>query len=143
MPVSANSGIHKSELLPAITEETKGYFGELYGRLLGTIDLIGNFQRLDDHPKSGTLHLAASAAKAIPGLAFQATYDKTNIETFKDVRTLDNRSVARVSVGYKIKPYLILYMDYIWSFVLDEQKNQYKPQERYQPRLAFNYNFPL
>ncbi len=135
--------VGKTAILPLITEDTKGYFGELYGRILGTIHLIGNFQRLDNQPKSGILHLAATATKSIPGLAFQASYDKKNIETFKDVRTLDNRSVARVSVGYKIKPYLIFYMDYIWSFVLDETTDRYLPQERYQPRLALNYNFSL
>lgn len=143
LPTSAQSGVLKEDFLPSITGKTKGYFGELYGRILGTVHLIGNFQRLDDHPKSGILHVAASATRGLPGIAFQASYDKRNIETFKDVRTLDNRSVARVSVGYKIKPYLILFMDYIWSFVLDENSNRYVPQERYQPRLAFNYYFSL
>lgn len=136
-------GIHKEDSLPLITEKTKGYFGELYGRILGSIHLLGNFQRLDARPKSGILHLSATATRALPGLAFQAAYDKKGIETFKDVRTLDNRSVARLSVGYKLKPYLILYIDYIWSFVLNQETNQYQPQERYQPRLAFNYNFSL
>ena len=55
----------------------------------------------------------------------------------KDIRTLDSRSVARVGLGYKIKPYLLLYMDYIWTFQWDDELNTYKPQERIQPRLAF------
>ena len=142
-PVGPGLGVYKTARLAAITEDTRGIFGELYGKLLGMVDLLGSFQRLDDHPKSGVLHLMASATRGLPGVAFQATYDKAQIETFKDVRTLDNRSVARVSVGYKVKPYLILYMDYIWSFVLDEETGRYKPQERYSPRLAFNYNFSL
>ncbi len=143
LPISPQVGIRKEEQLSFITEETKGYFGELYASVVGYVYLIGNFQRIDDMPKSGILHLSANAQKLLPGIALQASYDKKNIDTFKDVRTLDNRSVARVSVGYKIKPYMTLYMDYIWSFVLDESSNQYKPQERYQPRLVFSYNFPL
>lgn len=143
LPISPQGGIRKEDQLLFITEKTKGYFGEVYGRILGSVHIIGNFQRIDDVPKSGILHLSASAQKLLPGIALQASYDKRNIETFKDVRTLDNRSVARVSVGYKIKPYLTLFMDYIWSFVLDENSNRYLPQERYQPRLAFNYNFSL
>jgi hypothetical protein len=34
-------------------------------------------------------------------------------------------------------------MDYIWNFVWDAEKQQYKPQERFQPRLAFRYPFSL
>jgi len=133
---------HKEDVLDT-TKSCKGIFGQLRGKIINQIELIGNFQRLDDQPKSGILHLGADATKLIPGLALTAAYDKKNIETFKDVRTLDNRSVARVSVGYKIKPYLILYMDYIWSFVFDKDQNRYVSQERYAPRLAFNYNFSL
>ena len=143
VPAGNGTGVYKTDQLLGIQEDTRGIFGELYGKVLGIVQLLGSFQRLDDHPKSGVLHLMASATQGLPGIAFQATYDKAEIETFKDIRTLDNRSVARVSVGYKIKPYLILYMDYIWNFVLDEETGRYKPQERYSPRLAFNYNFSL
>jgi len=34
-----------------------------------------------------------------------------------------------------------VYMDYIWSFVLDQKENAYKPQERIEPRITFNYPF--
>ncbi len=143
VPTGSMGGIYKTAKLAQITEETKGIFGELYGRLLGVVDLVGSFQKLDGEPNSGVLHLAASATRGLPGVAFQAMYDKTEIGTFKDVTTLDNRSVARVSIGYKIRPYLILFMDYIWNFVEDEETGLYKPQERYAPRLVFQYNFGL
>jgi hypothetical protein len=70
-----------------------------------------------------------------------AAYDNLNIADTKDVFTLDNRSLARVGIGYKVKPYLIIYMDYIWSFVLDEKENTYKPQERIEPRISLRYPF--
>lgn len=142
-PILSIPGIRKSDLLLLKTENTKGFFGELYGRILGAVHIIGNFQRLDNHPKSGILHLGVSATKGLHGIAFQAAYDKQNIETFRDTRTLDNRSVVRVSLGYKIKPYLIFFMDYIWSYELNEQTNRYVPQERYHPRITFNYHFSL
>ena len=134
-------GYRKVDLLPMITEETKGYFGELYGRVLGVVQVVGNFVRLDDVKHSGVLHLAADAPDAVPQIAAHATYDKASIETLQDVLTLDDRSVARVGLGYKIKPYLILYVDYIWNFVYNERTDRYEPQERIEPRLSFVYRF--
>ena len=46
-----------------------------------------------------------------------------------------------MGLGYKIKPYLILYVDYIWNFVYNEQTDRYEPQERIEPRLSFVYRF--
>ncbi len=131
----------KIATLANITEETKGVFGTLYGKILGTVEVIGSFQHLDARPKSGILHVGADATKLIPSLALHAAYDKMNIANTKDVFTLDNRSIARVGLGYKVKPYLIIYMDYIWSFVLDEKENVYKPQERIEPRISLRYPF--
>ena len=98
--------------------------------------------RLDAQPKSGRLHLAADAPDLIPVLAAHATYDKSNIETVQDVFTLNNQSVARVGLGYKLKPYLIAYVDYIWTYVeTGEGTHIYRPQERIEPKLVFSYNF--
>ncbi len=139
----ATSGVYKVDELIGITEETKGVFGELYGGLLGDkVRLLGMFSRLDEIDESGIMHLSADAPDAIPGIAAHATYDKIGIEMVKDVFTLDNQSVARVGLGYKIKPYLILYMDYIWTFVeKDPGSRVYMPQERIEPKLVFTYQF--
>ena len=139
------SSQHKVDMLlnSIYAQETKGVFGELYGRVLGdAVRLLGNFSRLDDIDHSGIMHLAADAPDAIPTIAAHATYDKIGIEQPKDVFTLDNQSVARVGLGYKIKPYLTLYMDYIWTFVETEPgSREYKPQERVEPKLVFSYQF--
>jgi len=134
IPVGARS-------LIGIQKETKGVFGELAGNILNTIRLVGNYQYLDQTPNSGILHLAADSGDKIPVLAFQATYDKMGIETINDAFTLDDRSIARIGVGYKVKPYLMLFMDYIHTFQFDEAKNKYKAQKRISPRVAFVYNF--
>jgi hypothetical protein len=133
---------YKTDLLIGLPD-TKGVFGELYGGLLGNkVRLLGMFTRLDDQERSGALHLAADAPDAVPTVAAHATYDKIAIEKTSDVFTLDNNSVARVGLGYKIKPYLILYVDYIWTFVETELGSKsYKPQERIEPKLVFVYNF--
>lgn len=135
------TGVPKIQTLASIDEETKGVFGTLYGKILGTVEIIGSYQHLDARPKSGILHVGADATKLIPSLALHAAYDKMNIANTKDIFTLDNRSIARVGLGYKVKPYLIVYMDYIWSFVLDKKENVYKPQERIEPRVELRYPF--
>ena len=134
---------HKADALLAITEETKGIFGELYGNLLGNrLRLLGMLSRLDSAPKSGRLHLAADAPDLIPVLAAHATYDKSNIEKVGDIFTLDSRSVARLGLGYKLKPWLIMYVDYIWTYVETKKGSRiYRPQERIEPKLVFAYNF--
>ncbi len=138
---TTNPLIHsKSDSLGFITEKTRGYFGEIWGDILKTIRLIGMFQRLDDQPNSGVLHFGAEAPN-LPVVAARATYDKIGIEKMRDVFTLDSRSVARVGVGYKIKPYLIFYCDYIWTLVWDEEISSYKPQERIQPSISFVWHF--
>ncbi len=133
----------KDQRLAAIQDETKGIFGELAGHILNTIRLVGNFQRLDQTKNSGVLHIAADSGDKIPVLALQANYDKMGIETLNDAFTLDDRSIARIGLGYKVKPYLMLFMDYIHTFKFDETQNKYKAQKRFSPRVAFVYNFGL
>ncbi len=139
----SGTGIRKSDALALIQEETKGVFGELAGHILNTIRLVGNYQRLDDTPDSGILHLAAETKENIPLISIQAAYDKIGVEKFSDLFTLDDQSIARVGIGYKIKPYLIMFLDYYYTFRFDEASGKYKAQERFSPRLAFAYNFDL
>jgi hypothetical protein len=140
-PLISNIPVNQKMLLPMMTEKRNGWYAALDLDFFHLIRARGSFQRVDDQPNSGMLHLAAGLSKSIPFVDVEASYDKRGIETLKDVRTLDNRSVARVGVGYKFKPYLLLYMDYIWNFMYNEDTGQYEPQERFQPRLAFRYAF--
>jgi len=139
--IAGSDTIYKTDFLYGLQEDTRGVFGELYGNLLGNrVRLLGMLSRLDNQPNSGKMHLAADAPDLIPAIAVHATYDKMSIDQGKDVFTLDNNSVARVGVGYKIKPYLIMYMDYIWTYVeKDPGSRRYQPQERIEPKLQFVY----
>jgi hypothetical protein len=88
------------------------------------------------------LHLGADAPDAIPTVAAHAIYDKMNIESFGDVFSLDNRSIARLGLGYKIKPYLIMYVDYVWTFSEKTPgSKEYETQKRIEPKLVFSYQF--
>jgi hypothetical protein len=102
--IDDSTSTSKYNALNYVADETKGIFGELSGYILNTIRLVGNFQRLDDVKDSGVLHLAADIPNAIPSIAAYAAYDKRDIETGSDVFKLDDDSIARVGLGYKVKP---------------------------------------
>jgi hypothetical protein len=51
----------KIQTLADINEETKGVFGTLYGKILGTVEVIGSFQHLDARPNSCILHVGMDA----------------------------------------------------------------------------------
>ena len=133
--------VTKQMLLPMMSEKRKGWFGGLRVNFLRLVTAVGTYQKIDGQDDSGLMHMGAALSRSIPFISLEATYDKWGVNSVKDAMTLDYRSVARFGVGYKIKPYLLLYMDYIWNFKLNNETGRYEPQERFQPRLAFRYNF--
>ncbi len=135
--------ISQNNLLSMMTESRNAWYGALDLNFFKLIHTVGSFEKVDKYGNSGTLHLGAGLSPTIPVLSLEAAYDKRGIGTFKDIRTLDARSVARVGVGYKMKPYLMLYMDYIWNFVWNNERQAYQPQERIQPRVAFRFPFDM
>lgn len=134
------SGIRRLEA----AEKNEGYFGQLAGQIINKVRLTGNYQRLNGIKGSGVLHLEALAPDLVPKFELSAFYDKRGIETFKDFRTLDNRSLARIEVGYRLNMFMVLSTVYYWSWVKAEDENGntvYRPQERIEPRLSFSYRF--
>ncbi|MFC1570149.1 hypothetical protein ACFL4L_07935, partial [bacterium] len=109
-------------LLPMMTEKRTGWYGALYLDFLKLIRVMGSYQLIDNQENSGALHfgMALSDKLKLP-ITAEASYDKIGIEDFEDVRTLDNRSLARFGLGYKLNPFVLIYMDYIWNFVWSEQ----------------------
>ena len=122
--------------------KTEGVFGELAGHIIQKVQLIGNFQKLNGIKNSGILHVEANAPDLLPRIELRGYYDKRNIETFRDVRTLDINSILTGEVGYALNQYLLLSMVYRWYWVEKPgQPGTYEPLERIEPRLSFRYNF--
>ncbi|RPI00897.1 MAG: hypothetical protein EHM72_07900 [Calditrichaeota bacterium] len=137
------NGNRKADMLIGLNEEIKGWFGELWGKVMDDkIRLLGMYSYYDSEALGGNLHFALDAPEVVPVFAAHATYDKRQIETIGDVFTLDYRSLARVGLGYKINPFLILYMDYVWTFEETEAgSGVYQPQERFEPKLVLAIRF--
>lgn len=137
----------KIQALKSINNVGDGYYGELFVRILGTFDVLGSYQRLDDHPKSGIFHAATEIAPEGIPYVVRAGYDKINIIDEKDLFTLDDRSYLFAELGYKPWPYVLVSMVYNWTFtpVRDSKDNivDYEPQEKIEPRISFVYPFDL
>jgi hypothetical protein len=134
------SGENKQSIL-AMAPKGEGLFGQLAGTIIGKFHLMGSFQKMNDVPHSGLMHFEALMPDLVPSFRLRATYDKTNIETFEDVRTLDIFSVASAELGYKIYPFVYLSIRYRWNFIYNEDLQAYETQERIEPRISFAYEF--
>jgi hypothetical protein len=124
--------------------KSEGYFGQLAGHIINKVRLIGNYQKINGVDSSGVMHLEALAPDLIPKFELSAFYDKRGIQTFKDVRTLDNQSLLAVDVGYRLNAFLVISTVYYWYWVkeVDEFGNvEYRPVERVEPRLSISYRF--
>ncbi len=126
------------------TSSTRGTYGRLYGSILNLVNLLGSYERTDGAPQSGLLHVEASIPNTLPSFAARASYDDKGVDKFSDLFNMDENSAARVGLGYKMTPYLILYLDYIWTFQPDPARpGEYKVQKRFEPQLALSYTFPV
>ncbi|MFQ5823797.1 MAG: hypothetical protein ACE5JB_07060 [bacterium] len=136
-----NGPIAKTDLLLQRTSKEQGIYGELFGHFLNYIKFLGTFERIDGQKDSGRLHLATLLSKSVARISARAVYDKTSIEDFEDAFTLDDRSIARIGLGYQVNPFFFIYMDYIWTFQFNETTQSLETQRRVEPQIAFV--FPL
>ena len=122
---------------------SNGWYGELTVSVLGTVNVLGSYQRLDKDPDSGILHLETNVLPEDFPYVLRGGYDKINIEDEGDIFTLDDRSYLFAEFGYKPVPYLIVSLMYNWTFtpVRDNDDNiiDYEPQKKIEPRISFLY----
>lgn len=133
----------KIQMLKNTQSIGNGFYGELFVKVLGWFDIIGSYQRLDEYPKSGILHIYTNIMPEDYPYVLKAGYDKINIEDGKDIFTLDDRSMLYFEYGYKVFPFLVVSILYNWTFtpVRDSEDNvlEYKTQQRIEPRISFIY----
>jgi hypothetical protein len=128
---------------PALKKKVHGTYGLLYGHILNTVKILGTYERRDAIPQSGILHIEALLPETLPMIAARAMYDDRAIDKFSDVFKADENAAARVGIGYKINPFLVLYVDYIYTYRFDAAQNSYVVQKRFEPQLALAVTFPV
>lgn len=133
----------KAAVLDAIGSVGNGYYGELLLRFLNSFDIIGSYQRLDEKPESGILHLVTDISPREGSYVARAGYDKINIKNEKDLFTLDDRSYLFAEVGYKPLPFMLVSLVYNWTFspLRDKDDNviDFEPQKKIETRISFVY----
>lgn len=140
---STGTFFSKAQALKNAGPAGNGWYGELFVSILGTLDILGSYQRLDKDPKSGMLHLSTNIMPESMPYVFRAGYDKVNIQDERDIFKLDDRSYLFAELGYKPLPYLIVSLVYHWTFTpirdADDNVLDYEPQKRIEPRVSFIY----
>lgn len=142
-PTNVDTVFFRKEDLLVKQPKTRGTFGLLRGTVLNTLDVIGTFEKLDGVPNSGILHLYGNVPNTVPKISARASYSRVGIGNFADAFKLDDRSIARLGFGYKLNAFIVVYMDYIWTYRFDPATNTYKSQRRVEPSLSLVYPFPI
>jgi hypothetical protein len=135
----------KAQVLNSITDNQNGFYGDLLVRVLNLFDIYGSYQRLDKESKSGELNLRTAIEPEGAPFVLRAGYDKINIQSEKDMFTLDDRSYLFTEVGYKPVEYILVSIVYCWTYTpirgSDDKIISFEPQKRIEPRVSFIYPF--
>lgn len=135
----------KATTLEYLNAAENGYYGELGISVLGTFNVVGGLQKLDNHD-GGVLHLTVDVAPSGVPFVARAGYDKIFVDG-ADVFKLNDRSILFTELGYKPYPFMIVSMVYQWTFTpirnSDKEITGYKPQKKIEPRISFVYPFNI
>ncbi len=131
----------KAALLDSITEGENGTFGELYAEALGKLRAYGNFSHKKGVKNSGVLNLFATTGTMFPLFTVNWRYFKDRIETMKDLFSIDDRSVLFTEIGYRMNPYMTVYMVITRRYHFDEETGGFEPEDTYSIRADFNWRF--
>ncbi len=133
----------KAQILKNTTSIGDGYYGGLLISIVNTFKIYGSYERLDDFPTSGVLHLSTDVSPAGFPFVLRGGYDKVNLKNEGEIFKLDDRSYLFAEFGYKPLPYIIVSMVYNWTFTPVRDGNdeilRYEPQEKVEPRISFVY----
>lgn len=129
-------------------KSVQGNYGEIYGNLIGKVQLLGSIEIPDKLKKSdgAYIHLGASAPSLIPKITLSATYDKGYLDDLKDAFKLDQRSVADVIVAYQAYtagPFVVnAGVDYKWTFV-EKSGGRLKAVKYITPFVGLTTSLPI
>ena len=136
------SGQTRTEQLQGIPASS-GTLTAIEGIILNRLRVWASYRSYYGRNASGVFHAEAHLLKVIPRITMRAIYDKQGINSFSDIRTLDDRSVAIAEATYRVNRFLLIGVDYRWTFAFDDNPNiqTYRPIERFSPKILFEYGF--
>ncbi len=126
-------------LMLAQTDGKKGIYGSLTGVFMEKV-LIGGSLMIPDNvsetaPAFFTVDVDAS--KLFEKFIIKGQYLKGGLAEFKDVFTFDERSLASARVAYKMYKFLMVGLDYKWTWTKGED-GLYDVQNHISPYIGFS-----
>lgn len=134
--------VNKNEKILALAsaEATKGIYGSLVFNMIEKIFVGGGVMIPDvvDATHPAAVFANVNIPDLIPKFYLSAKYYRPGIVTLEDVLKLDEYSQANAIVAYKLMTYLLIGVDYKWTFVPTSDKGL-KIHHQIMPYVGFNY----
>lgn len=131
----------KIESLSTI-EEKKGIYGSVSVTALSKIKVGGSLMIPDavSEASPAFLELNLDASQLVEKVSLTGTYYKGGLTTMSDALVFDERSMAHVRAGYKLYPFLVIGMDYRWTWSVISD-GTYEVSNYISPYFGFNFPF--
>jgi len=136
--------VNKNEKIAALAtaEGTQGIYGALVFNMIDKIFVGGGVMLPDEvdetHPAAVFANL--DIPDLFPKFYLSGRYYRPNILKLEDALKLDEYSQANAIIAYKIMKYLLVGIDYKWTFVPTADKGL---QVNHQIMPYFGFNYPL
>lgn len=128
----------------ATTEEKTGTYGSLTASVIDKIAIRGSLMMPDNVSATapGFIEFTLDASQLVDKIHLQGSYLKGGLTafSFSEIFDIDDRSLTSLRVGYKVKPWLILGVDYKWTYAQTEEGG-FEATNHIMP--YFGINFPL
>jgi len=126
----------------ALAHEKKGIYGSLSAIVLQKISLTGSVMFPDKFGPGnpGAFQLYLDASRLLKTIALSGTYIKGGLTVFamNEVFKLDQRSLLNMTLAYKIKPWLLVGIDYRWTWSKTET-GEFKASNYIMPHIGLRY----
>ncbi len=106
------------------TKKQQGTIGSLSFTLLDKIRVGGSLWIPDgmDEQSPGLFRLDLDGSQISEKIVLKATYAKVGLIDLNDAIKIDDRSLAKLRIGYKLYKFLEVGLDYKWTFIVNSDQ---------------------
>ena len=127
-------------LLLSHTDGKKGIYGSLTGVVMEKV-LLGGSLMIPDNVSEiapAVITLNFDASKLFEKFIIKGQYIKGGLTNLSDAFKLDERSLATARMAYKMNKFLVVGLDYKFTWVHNEEKGTFEVQDYVSPYIGFS-----